>query len=177
LKAALDAEGIELSVWCIHRKIGMSGGLFTNQLLREIEVEIDPERIELLRRGHAEAYQRHASEIRPLPGARKPLVWLIQAAIPWAIATSSRKTAAVNLAALTRDQVRYAKPDPDLFLAAAEQLDAPIERQSSSATVSGTCSRPHAAGRWATDCSAAATVQRNCGRRGPFAFTRTRPTF
>ena len=31
---ALDAEGIELSVWRIHRKIGMSGGLFTNQLLR-----------------------------------------------------------------------------------------------------------------------------------------------
>jgi hypothetical protein len=86
LKTALDAEGIEFSVWCIHRKIGMSGGLFTNPLLREIEVEIDPERIELLRRGHAEAYQRHASEIRPLPGARKPLVGLIQAAIPWAIA-------------------------------------------------------------------------------------------
>jgi hypothetical protein len=101
LKTALDAEGIELSVWYIHRKIGMSGSLFTNQLLREIEVEIDPERIELLRRGHAEAYQRPASEIRPLPGARKLLVWLIQAAIPWAIATSSRKTAAVNLAALT----------------------------------------------------------------------------
>ena len=34
-KEALDAEGIELSVWRIHRKIGMSGGLFTNQLLRE----------------------------------------------------------------------------------------------------------------------------------------------
>jgi beta-phosphoglucomutase-like phosphatase (HAD superfamily) len=28
-------EGIEPSVWRIHRKIGMSGGLFTNQLLRE----------------------------------------------------------------------------------------------------------------------------------------------
>ena len=40
---------MELSVWCIH-KIGISGGLFTNQLLRETEVEIDPERIELLRR-------------------------------------------------------------------------------------------------------------------------------
>jgi beta-phosphoglucomutase-like phosphatase (HAD superfamily) len=34
-KEALDAEGIELSVWRIHRKIGTSGGLFTNQLLRE----------------------------------------------------------------------------------------------------------------------------------------------
>jgi hypothetical protein len=70
-----------------------------------------------------------ASEIRPPPGARRLLVWSTQAAIPWAIATSSRmETAAVNLAALdvdpvqipviTRDQVRYAKPDPDLFLAA-----------------------------------------------------------
>ena len=34
-KEALDSEGIELSVWRIHRKIGMSGGLFTNQLVRE----------------------------------------------------------------------------------------------------------------------------------------------
>ena len=39
-KQALDAEGIELSVWRIHRKIGMSGGLFTNQLLRETGIEI-----------------------------------------------------------------------------------------------------------------------------------------
>ena len=30
-KEALDAEGLELSVWRIHRKIGMSGGLFANQ--------------------------------------------------------------------------------------------------------------------------------------------------
>jgi hypothetical protein len=70
-----------------------------------------------------------ASEIRPPPGARRLLVWSTQAAIRWAIATSGRMgTAAVNLAALdvdpvqipviTRDQVRYAKPDPDLFLAA-----------------------------------------------------------
>ena len=33
---ALSEEGLELSVWRIHRKIGMSGGLFTNQLLREL---------------------------------------------------------------------------------------------------------------------------------------------
>ena len=39
-KEALDAEGIELSVWRIHRKIGMSGGLFTNQLLRETGLDI-----------------------------------------------------------------------------------------------------------------------------------------
>ncbi len=65
-KEALDAEGIELSVWRIHRKIGMSGGLFTNQLMRETGVEISEDRLERLRRAHAEAYRRHG---RPHPAA------------------------------------------------------------------------------------------------------------
>jgi HAD superfamily hydrolase (TIGR01509 family) len=137
-KEALDAEGIELSVWRIHRKIGMSGGLFTNQLLRETGSELAPERVDRLRRAHAEAYKRYRDAIRPLPGAKELLAWLTDAGIPWAIATSGRmETAAVNLAALgvdpavtpvvTRYQVRYAKPDPDLFVAAAERLGVPIE--------------------------------------------------
>jgi len=56
-KEALDAEGIELSVWRIHRKIGMSGGLFTNQLLRETGIKISAERVERLRQAHAAAYR------------------------------------------------------------------------------------------------------------------------
>lgn len=99
--------------------------------MRETEVEIDPERIELLRRVMPRPVSdARARSARRLAHARKLLVWSTQAAIPWAIATSSRmETAAVNLAALdvdpvqipviTRDQVRYAKPDPDLFLAAS----------------------------------------------------------
>lgn len=137
-KQALDAEGIELSVWRIHRKIGMSGGLFANQLIRETGVELSEERFDRLRQGHAAAYKSMASAIRPLPGAKALLAFLTAAGIPWAIATSGRmETAAVNLEALgvdpalvpvvTRDQVKYAKPDPDLFLAAARRLDAPIE--------------------------------------------------
>ena len=137
-KEALDAEGIELSVWRIHRKIGKSGGLFTNQLLRETGIEISAERVKRLRHAHAAAYRQQANRVRPLPGARELLNWLSEAGIPWAIATSGRmETAAVNLASLgvdpdrvpvvTRDQVKYAKPDPDLFLAAAERLGAPIE--------------------------------------------------
>jgi len=66
-KATLDAEKIELSVWRIHRKIGMSGGLFTNQLLRETAVEIDPERVERLQRAHARAYQQYSGQISPHP--------------------------------------------------------------------------------------------------------------
>src|ERR1700761_969236 len=137
-KEALDSEGIDLSVWRIHRKIGMSGGLFTNQLKRETGVEMSEDRLERLRRKHAEAYRRMSDHIRPLPGARELLAWLSNAGLQWAIATSGRmETAAVNLAALgvdpaktpvvTRDQVKYAKPDPDLFLAAAARLNAPIE--------------------------------------------------
>jgi HAD superfamily hydrolase (TIGR01549 family) len=137
-KEALDAEGVDLSVWRIHRKIGMSGGLFTNQLERETGVELSDDRLERLRHLHAAAYRRMSASIRPLPGARELLAWLTKAGLPWAIATSGRmETAAVNLAALgvdpekspvvTRDQVKYAKPDPDLFLAAAARLNAPIE--------------------------------------------------
>ena len=135
---ALQQEGIELSVWRIHRKIGMSGGLFTNMLLRETGLAIDPTRIERLRRLHAAAYNRWSANIEPLPGARELLTCLSDAGVPWAIATSGRMETArptlVKLAVdldripiVTRDQVKYAKPDPDLFLAAAKRLGAAIE--------------------------------------------------
>jgi HAD superfamily hydrolase (TIGR01509 family) len=135
---ALEAEGIDLSIWRIHRKIGMSGGLFTNMLLRETGLEIEPQRIERLKRLHAEAYNKRAGRIRPLPGARELLAYLTAAGLPWAIATSGRmETAApvltnlgvdpANVPVITRDKVQYAKPDPDLFLAAAAALGQPIE--------------------------------------------------
>jgi phosphoglycolate phosphatase-like HAD superfamily hydrolase len=131
---ALDAEGIELSVWRIHRKIGMSGGLFTNMLLRETGLEFDAQRIQRLQQRHAEAYKRTIGNVRPLPGARALLNALRDAEIPFAIATSGRmETAGPAMETLgfdfsrtpvvTRDQVKYAKPEPDLFLTAAERLD------------------------------------------------------
>jgi HAD superfamily hydrolase (TIGR01509 family) len=134
---ALDEAGIELSVWRIHRKIGMSGGLFANMLLRETGLEASPELLERLRIGHRDAYRTRAAKVRPLPGARELLATLTANAIPWAIATSGRmETAGPIIASLgvdatkvpvvTRDQVKYAKPDPDLFLAAAARLGADI---------------------------------------------------
>jgi HAD superfamily hydrolase (TIGR01509 family) len=138
---ALEQEGIELSVWRIHRKIGMSGGLFTNMLLRETGLAIDPAHIERLRRLHAVAYNRRSAAIRPLPGARELLAYLTDAKVPWAIATSGRMETARpvletlgidfdRIPVVTRDQVKYAKPDPDLFLAAAQRLGADIETAS-----------------------------------------------
>ena len=140
-KQALDAEGLDISVWRIHRKIGMSGGLFANMLLRETALPITAERLDRMRERHAEAFNRmHAQgAVRPLPGARELLDYLTAQDIPWAIATSGRmETARHNLEALgvdpskvpvvTRDQVRHAKPDPDLFLAAAERLGVDIHQ-------------------------------------------------
>jgi len=139
-KEALDREGIELAVWRIHRKIGMSGGLFTQILLRETGIAITEDRVARLRRWHAEAYGRRAEAggVRPLPGARELLAYLDEQRLPWAIATSGRmQTAAHNLEALgvdpskvpvvTRDDVRHAKPDPDLFVTAAERLGVDIQ--------------------------------------------------
>ncbi len=134
---ALHAAGIELSVWRIHRRIGMSGGLFTEMLLREVKAEITPDLLETLQRRHAEAYASLVQWVRPLPGAKELLAYLTRARIPWAIATSGRMgSAKYNLQALgidpaqtvviTRDDVRHAKPDPDLFLAAAERLGVDI---------------------------------------------------
>src|SRR5580698_5766055 len=89
-KEALDEEGIDLSVWRIHRRIGMSGGLFTNMLLRETGLEISPERVERLRQLHTTAYARISHQVRPLPGARELLRYLTENESPWAIATSGR---------------------------------------------------------------------------------------
>lgn len=137
-REALEHTGMELSVWRIHRRIGMSGGLFVNALLREIGgsvASVDSERLQSL---HAAAYQRFVAQVRPLPGARALLEALAAEKVPHAIATSGRQDTArlslemlgvsPDLPVITRDLVRYAKPDPDLFLAAAERLGVPIER-------------------------------------------------
>ena len=135
---ALDDAGIALSVWRIHRKIGMSGGLFANMLLRETGIEASPELLQQLRAGHAAAYRTRADKVRPLPGATELLKTLTANHIPWAIATSGRMETAgpiidglgvdmTGIPVVTRDQVKYAKPDPDLFLAAAARLGAQIE--------------------------------------------------
>lgn len=54
----MAVANIELSVWRIHRRIGMSGGLFTEMLLREIDVEVTPELLDKLQSYHAEAFRR-----------------------------------------------------------------------------------------------------------------------
>src|SRR6478735_5813176 len=98
---ALLATGIDLSIWRIHRRIGMSGGLFMRALLREIGRDLDLELVRQLQEGHAAAYKDLAGDVRPLPGAVELLRTLTELGVPWAIATSGRmQTAGSALAKL-----------------------------------------------------------------------------
>ncbi|HMF48404.1 MAG TPA: HAD family hydrolase [Candidatus Saccharimonadales bacterium] len=131
-REALERTGITLAVWRIHRRIGMSGGLLVNALLRETGHQVSAAEAAQLQRLHEEAFRRLAVQVRPLPGARALLNYLSQAAVPYAIATSGRLESAqpslqvlgigAEIPIITRDQVPHAKPDPDLFLAAAARL-------------------------------------------------------
>lgn len=131
-RQALSEMGIDLSVWRIHRRIGMSGGLFVTALLRETGLKLTAEQIDRLQTSHADAYAEQVDSVRPLPGAVELLTELTARRVPWAIATSGySRTARLALGMLglpedtpmvTRDMVRRAKPDPDLFLAGASLL-------------------------------------------------------
>jgi HAD superfamily hydrolase (TIGR01509 family) len=114
----------------------MSGGLLANAMLRETGRAVTPEDAARLRALHAETYGAMVDQVRPLPGAVELLRALTDAGVPWAIATSGYAESAAPVIAMldvpddvpivTRDQVEHAKPDPDLFLAAAERLGVDI---------------------------------------------------
>src|SRR5262244_2943393 len=135
-REGLESCGIELSVWRIHRRMGMSGGLFVRALLRETGRLFTAEQIGQIQRLHDEAYARQAGRVRALPGAKELLAFLTGTGVPWAIATSGNMDSArhafdlleigAGVPVVTRDQVQHAKPDPDLFLAAAERLKVDI---------------------------------------------------
>jgi HAD superfamily hydrolase (TIGR01509 family) len=132
-RMALYRIGIDLSVWRIHRRIGMSGGLFVSALLRETGRSLSKVEIDRLQQAHEEEYRARIDSVSALPGARELLGALTDAGVRWAIATSGRASTArpaLSLLGLpedtpmvTRDLVRHAKPDPDLFLAAAALLE------------------------------------------------------
>src|SRR4051812_20482729 len=126
---ALELSGIKLSVWRIHRRIGMSGGLLAESLARETGRDLSAATAAKIKKAHARLFRAQIKDVRLLPGARDLLEHLTKMKVPWAVATSGALLTARPLLDLvdipegvpiiSRDDVQHAKPNPDLWLAAA----------------------------------------------------------
>jgi HAD superfamily hydrolase (TIGR01509 family) len=129
---ALAEAGMAIDGWRIHRRIGMSGGLFTRAVARELGRELSPNEAETLRRRHGELFAQLLPERRPLPGAAELIRFLRSNNILFGIATSGQRpeiNASLDVlgigpetVVIERDNVARAKPEPDLFLACQQRL-------------------------------------------------------
>jgi HAD superfamily hydrolase (TIGR01509 family) len=130
---ALDEADLPVEGWRVHRRIGMSGGLFARAVAREVGRPLSDGETEALQRRHGELYRQLLPERRPLPGAVDLLRDLRELGVVHGIATSGRRPEIdASLEALgvvdevvvvERGEVRRAKPEPDLFLEAARRLE------------------------------------------------------
>ena len=129
---ALAEEGMPIDGWRIHRRIGMSGGLFTRAVAREVGRELSEEETRTLQVRHARLYEELLPERRPLPGAVELLADLRARQVVHGIATSGQRPSIdrslealgvpAELVVIERGNVARAKPEPDLFLACAAAL-------------------------------------------------------
>ncbi|MBZ5535615.1 MAG: HAD family phosphatase [Acidobacteriia bacterium] len=129
---ALAEAGMAIDGWRIHRRIGMSGGLFTRAAARELGRDISGAEAEALQRRHGELFTELLPERRPLPGAVGLLSFLRSVGISHGIATSGRRPeinsslealgVPEDAVVIERGDVSRAKPEPDLFLACHQRL-------------------------------------------------------
>jgi HAD superfamily hydrolase (TIGR01509 family) len=129
---AFAEAGLAIDAWRIHRRIGMSGGLFTRAVTRELGRAIETDEAAALQRRHGELFRQFMPSRPPLPGAVELLRFLRTTGVAAGIATSgSRPDINASLEALgvppdmpviERGDVARAKPEPDLFLACQERL-------------------------------------------------------
>jgi HAD superfamily hydrolase (TIGR01509 family) len=117
-----------------YRHIGMSGPAFVRELLREISLERRHSDIEVLEKRHRAEFGKMRLEV--LPGAQELLNHLEKVDVRWTIATTSGKAQTTRLLkhfevpehvpVVNGDDVKNAKPSPDIFVKAAEELGVPI---------------------------------------------------
>ena len=129
---ALAEEGMPIDAWRIHRRIGMSGGLFTRAVAREVGRELSPEETELIQRRHGRVFRELLPDRRPLPGAVALLADLRGRGVVHGIATSGKPAEfkkalkALSLSStavvIDGDMVKQVKPEPDLFLMCQQKL-------------------------------------------------------
>jgi len=131
-RLALRRAGVKISNAFLHRCIGMRGELLIKTVFKEIGRAVTNEQKDRLEDLHKKYFQKTLSSVRPLPGSSSLLKALSQRKISWAIATGSDRESVHRMIrplpiptgtpVITADQVEQAKPEPDVFLAAAGQL-------------------------------------------------------
>jgi HAD superfamily hydrolase (TIGR01509 family) len=129
---AFEESGFVIDGWRIHRRIGMSGGLFTRAVAREIGRPLTTEEQRRLTRRHGELFLELLPVRRPLRGALDLLRRLYEAGVPFGIATSGVHPeidasllvlgVRAGVVVIDRGDVLRAKPEPDLFLACQERM-------------------------------------------------------
>lgn len=129
---ALAESGMAIDGWRIHRKIGMSGGLFTRAVARELGRELTADEARALQHRHGELFIQLLPERRPLPGAVDLISFLQRNQIPFGIATSGQRPeinaslevlgVGTDTVVVERGDVLRAKPEPDLFLACQQRM-------------------------------------------------------
>jgi HAD superfamily hydrolase (TIGR01549 family) len=134
---ALAEAGMPIDGWKIHRRIGMSGGLFTRAIARELGRPLAEDEAARLQARHGEIFRGMLPGWRPLPGAVELLRELRAAAVPHGIATSGRRPeidaslealgVGEDMVVVERGDVRRAKPEPDLFLTCVRRMEVAAE--------------------------------------------------
>ena len=131
-RLALRRGNIEAPNAFFHRCIGMRGDLLVRAVYKEIGKRPGNETVAKLEKPHKAYFERTLQSVKPLPGAAALLKTLTRRKVPWAIATGgdrstvSKMTRPLGMArtatVITADDVEQAKPEPDIFLVAAEQI-------------------------------------------------------
>ena len=134
---ALNERGLDIDGWKIHRRVGMSGGLFTRAIARELGRELTERETAEVQDRHGELFRSLLPERRPLPGAVRLLADLRALGTVHGIATSGRRPeidgslevlgVPADMVVVQRGDVRRAKPEPDLFVECARRLDVTAE--------------------------------------------------
>jgi HAD superfamily hydrolase (TIGR01509 family) len=133
---ALTEHGMSIDGWRIHRRVGMSGGLFTRAIARELGRELAEDEARSLQDRHGDLFREllPLEDRRGLPGAAELLAHLREQGVTHGIATSGRRPeidaslevlgVGQETVVVERGDVARAKPEPDLFLECARRLAA-----------------------------------------------------
>src|SRR5690348_13326220 len=87
----LAEAGLPIDGWRIHRRIGMSGGIFTRAVARELGRPLSDIEVEAIQARHGELFRELLPERRTLPGAVELLAELRALSVLFGIATSGRR--------------------------------------------------------------------------------------